>query len=153
MKDMSFGSILHNQVLIAALIAWMMAQSIKLPIDYIKNREWNWALLFSAGGMPSSHSALVVSVALATGLFQGFDSPVFALAVAIAMIVTYDASGVRREAGIHAQKINMLIRDVFEGQPITEDSLKEVLGHTRLEVLAGTLLGIGVSLTYWLIWR
>lgn len=150
---MSLGNIFENQVLIAGLIAWALAQGLKLPIEYFRNHDWNWGLLFSAGGMPSSHSSLMVSVALATGLFHGFDTPIFALAVAIAMIVTYDASGVRREAGIHAQKINMLIQELFKGEPISEEALKEVLGHTRMEVMGGILLGVSVSLILWLIWR
>jgi len=144
--------IFFNPVLISAMLAWMIAQSLKLPLDYMISRRWNWALLFSAGGMPSSHSALATSTALASGLFAGFDSPVFGLAVSVAMVVIYDAAGIRRQAGIHARKINLLVNELFSGQPINEDQLKEVLGHTPLEVIGGIILGVGISLLTWFFW-
>jgi uncharacterized protein len=102
--------------------------------------------------MPSSHSALVTSVMLSIGLFYGFDSPIFALSVAVAMIVIYDAAGVRREAGRHAEKINILINEFFSGQPISEKQLKEVIGHTPAQVLAGTILGLSVAFIFCLFW-
>ena len=97
----------------------------------------------------SFHSALVVSTALAIGLFYGFDTPIFALAVAITMVVTYDATNIRRQAGYHAQKINLLVNELFSGQPISEEQLKEVLGHTPLEVAGGIVLGTAVALLTW----
>ena len=149
---MSFAGLLANRVLITGLIAWSLAQVLKLPVEYLKTREWNWGLLISPGGMPSSHSALVSSIALACGLYVGFDSAIFALAVAIAMVVSYDASGIRRQAGIQAQRINILINEIFSGQPISQKNLKEVLGHTRLEVTGGILLGLAVALVLRLMW-
>jgi acid phosphatase family membrane protein YuiD len=145
-------SLLDNHVLIAGFISWILAQSLKLPIDYCRTHRWNWALLFSAGGMPSSHTALMISTTLAIGLYQGFDSSLFALAVAMTMIVIYDAAGVRRQAGIHAQKINLLINELFTGQPITDTRLKEVLGHTPREVFGGAILGIVDTVIVYLIW-
>lgn len=139
-------SIFDNHVLIAALIAWILAQTVKLPIDYSHHHRWNWALLFSAGGMPSSHTALMISTTLAIGLYSGFDSPVFALGVAMTMVVVYDAAGIRRQAGIHAQKINLLINALFNGEPISDTRLKEVLGHTPGEVFGGAVLGTIVAL-------
>ncbi len=138
-----------NRVLIAGLLAWAIAQSIKVPLEYLHTRKLNWALLISTGGMPSSHSALVVATTLAIGLFYGFDNPLFALAVAITMVVTYDATNIRRQAGMHAQKINVIIEKLFSGLPISEETLKEVLGHTPLEVAGGVTLGIAVSLLTW----
>jgi hypothetical protein len=102
--------------------------------------------------MPSSHSALVASVAHASGLFIGFASPLFALALTLAVIVIYDATGIRRQAGKHAEIINRIVRDTIKGKRTKEKQLKEVLGHTPLEALAGTLLGIGVAQLIWLIW-
>jgi uncharacterized protein len=150
---MNLSALLLNKALIAGLIAWMTAQVIKLPLNYIYTRKWNWALLLTTGGMPSSHSSLMTSTVFAIGLYHGFDNPVFALGVAITMIVTYDAAGVRRQAGIHAQRINLLFDELLKGHPINEKDLREVLGHTPLEVMGGILLGLIVATIQWLIWK
>ncbi len=150
---MPANSIFNNPTLWVALISWVIGQAIKLVTEYISRRRWNWVLLFSAGGMPSSHSALMASVTLSTGLYAGFNSPLFGLAVAISVVVIYDATGIRRQAGIHAQKINMLLNELFSGQPISEEQLKEVLGHTPIEAAGGVVLGIVVALLIWLIWH
>ncbi len=89
----------------------------------------------------------------AIGLYHGFDNPIFALGVAITMIVTYDAAGVRRQAGIHAQRINLLFGELLNGHPVSEKDLREVLGHTPLEVMGGILLGLIVATGQWLIWK
>ena len=136
---------LSNTALIAALIAWSIAQMIKLPLHYLLKKEWDWSLLMSAGGMPSSHSALVVAVTHAIGLTLGFGSPLYALAVVLAMIVLYDATGVRRQAGEHARVINAIVSDLVAGHPLKEEQLKELLGHTPGEVLAGATLGLVVA--------
>lgn len=141
------------RILFTSMLAWTLAQVLKVPFEYWRTRRWNWGLAFSAGGMPSSHSALMVSTTLAIGLYFGFGHALFALATAITMIVVYDAAGVRRQAGIHAQKINLLINELFSGQPITEDQLKEVLGHTPMEVVGGVSLGTTTALLVWLLWR
>ena len=150
---MKLGALLQNQELIAGLIAWLLAQVIKLPLDYLWTRKWNWALLITTGGMPSSHSSLVTGTVFAIGLYNGFDSPLFALGVAITMIVTYDAAGVRRQAGIHAQRINVLFDELLRGHIFSEKDLREVLGHTPLEVAGGILLGIIVATAQWLTWK
>ena len=142
-----------SPVLIAGLAAWSIGQSLKVPIEYLRTHSWNWSLLFSAGGMPSTHSSLMSSITLSVGLFEGFNTPLFALAFAVSMIVMYDATGIRRQAGIHAQKINLLIDELFKGQPISEDTLKEVLGHSPLQVMMGIVLGTTISLITWLIFR
>ena len=148
----AFNQLIGNPVLFISLFAWGLAQFLKVPIEYILYKRLNWALWFSSGGMPSSHSALVCSVMLSIGLFYGFDSPIFALSVAVAMIVIYDAAGVRREAGRHAEKINILINEFFSGQPISEKQLKEVIGHTPSQVIAGVLLGFGTALLFYYSW-
>jgi len=145
------GNILNNDVLICCIIAWFLAQVLKIPVDYWRTQKLHWGLFFSAGGMPSSHSAMMTATTLAIGLFHGFDNPLFGLASAISMIVLYDATGVRRQAGIHAQKINMIIDELLQGHPISEEQLKEMLGHTPIEVAGGTILGIIVALTVWLV--
>ena len=146
-----FG-ILSNPVLIAGFTSWVIAQLIKVPWNYLSTGRWDWVLLLRAGSMPSSHSALVASVAHASGLFVGFASPLFALALTLAAIVIYDATGIRRQAGKHAEIINRIVRDAVKGKRTKEKQLKEVLGHTPLEALAGTLLGIVVAQLIWLIW-
>ena len=145
-----FAGVLHNHVLLTALIAWFIAQILKPQLEYLRNGKWNWGYLLSAGGMPSSHSALMVGATTGIGLHDGFDTSIFALAVAVTMIVVYDAAGVRRQAGIHAHKINILIDELLAGHPISDKQLKEVLGHTPMEVSGGVLLGIVVGVLYWL---
>jgi acid phosphatase family membrane protein YuiD len=150
---MSLGNIFQNHVLVTAFVSWILAQALKIPIDLFQSRQWNWALFFAAGGMPSSHSALVTSTAMAVGLHFGFDSPLFGVATALAMIVVYDATGIRRQAGMQAQKINILIEELLKGHPVSQEHLIEVLGHTPLEALGGVLLGLVVAVGLWLVWR
>ena len=150
---MNLGTIFQNKALIAGVTAWLLAQIIKMPLNYIYTRKWNWALLLTTGGMPSSHSSLMTATVFAIGLYNRFDNPLFALGVAITMIVTYDAAGVRRQAGIHAQRINLLFYELLKGHPINEKDLREVLGHTPLEVMGGILLGLIVATAQWVIWK
>lgn len=149
---MELGALFQNRVLITMMTAWLLAQVIKIPLDYLYTRRWNWALLLSVGGMPSSHSSLLTSATVAIGLYHGFDNPLFALGVAITMVVTYDAAGVRRQAGIHAQRINILVDEVLRGHMFDQSELREVLGHTPLEVTGGVLFGIVVATVMWLVW-
>jgi len=142
-----------NQVLIAALAAWSLAQAVKVPLEFMQTRRWDWVLLLRAGGMPSSHSALVAACAHAIGLYYGFDSPLFALSVVVAMIVIYDATGIRRQAGKHASIINKMINDLASGHPLREEQLREVLGHTPLEALGGTIWGLVIAQALWLVWH
>lgn len=142
-------SFLNNPSLITALSAWLLAQLLKPPLEYLKSRKWSWLYIFSAGGMPSSHSSLMVGATMGIALHEGIDSPAFTIALAISMIVLYDAAGVRREAGKHAEKINILIEELLTGHPISEKELREVIGHTPLEVLGGIILGMIVSFAYW----
>ncbi len=149
---MNLGTIFKNYVLLNALFAWLLAQTIKIPLEYLHTKRWNWGLFFSAGGMPSSHSATMVAVTLGSALFYGFDSPIFALGVAVTIVVVYDAANVRRQAGIQAQKINVLVNELLSGHPISEKDLREVLGHTPVEVIGGILLGVLIAIVTWLIW-
>lgn len=148
---MSISGLFQNPVLNTMLIAWLLAQILKPPMEYLRRGKWNWGYLFSAGGMPSSHSSLMVGATVAIGLHEGFNTAMFALAVAITMIVIYDAAGVRRQAGIHAQKINVLINELLAGHPVSEKQLLEVLGHTPFEVTGGVFLGTSVGILYWLL--
>jgi len=150
---MNMGIILQNHVLLTGLASWILAQAFKIPIDLFQSRHWNWALFFAAGGMPSSHSALVTSTAMAVGLHNGFDNPLFGVATAIAMIVVYDATGIRRQAGMQARQINILVEELLKGHPISQEHLREVLGHTPLEAIGGMLLGLVMAIVLWLVWR
>ncbi len=149
---MNFSAILQNKVFIIGMVAWGLAQVIKIPLDYFRTRHWSWALLFTTGGMPSSHSSLMTAITHAIGLYYGFDNPTFALGVAITMIVTYDAAGVRRQAGIHAQRLNVIFDELLKYHRLNEKELREMLGHTPLEVIGGILFGIIVATVCWLIW-
>ncbi len=150
---MKLLALFQNQPLIAGLAAWLLAQIIKIPLDFFRTGKWNWALLLTTGGMPSSHSSLMTGTVFAIGLYHGFDNPLFALGVAITMIVTYDAAGVRRQAGIHAQRINVLFDELLRGHIFSDKDLREVLGHTPLEVIGGILLGLIVATVQWMIWK
>jgi len=143
---------ISNPMLITALAAWFLSGLLKVPIEYLETKKWNWALWFSPGGMPSSHSALVTAVMLSVGLFDGFNTAAFVVAFTVMMIVVYDAAGVRRQAGFHAEKINAIINELFAGHPIKEEQLNEVLGHTPREVLGGVVTGIVIALGIWALW-
>jgi hypothetical protein len=149
---MNLLAVFQNHVLLSALIAWGLAQGLKIPLDYLQTRRWNWALLLSAGGMPSSHAALVVAAAHAIGLYVGFETPLFGVAVVVCMVVIYDATGIRHQAGIQAQKINVLVNELLAGHPISDKDLREVLGHTPLEALGGFVLGLVVTQLLWFLW-
>lgn len=145
-----------NSVLWWGLAACGVAQLSKLAVELIRHRRWRPAVLLETGGMPSSHSALMTGTAAAIGWSEGFQSPLFALASALSFVVLYDASGVRRAAGLTAQRLNALAERLWEpgspgeGRPGPLPGwgpLKENLGHTRTEVLVGSLLGPLVALT------
>ena len=144
--------VFDNPVFLSAVIAWGLAQIIKVPVEYFRSGKMNWALLLSTGGMPSSHSAIMVGATYGAGLFVGFDSPIFAVVFPITMIVIYDATGVRRQAGFHAEKINLLIRELLSGDFKAEKKLREVLGHTPVEAFFGVLLGLVVPQILWFLW-
>jgi len=142
-------AILLNYPLMAALAAVVLAQFLKVPIFYVARRRWVAGLAFGSGGMPSSHSAAVASLAAAVAVQQGVASAAFAVAVVVSVITMYDAAGVRRQTGLHATVLNRLVRAVPDlrreergGQP-----LREPLGHRPIEVVAGALLGIAVGVS------
>lgn len=143
------NAFLSNQVLWCAVAAWFVAQAIKIPIYRLVEKKWDLGRFFGSGGMPSSHTAFCVSLAIMTGWLAGFDKPEFAVAVVLACIVMYDASGVRRETGLQAEVINDIIEKVFvNGQPITDVELKELVGHTKLEVVGGFIVGVLVAMVF-----
>ena len=144
--ETQFVYILDNAVLAWGLAACGLAQISKLLFELIFKQRWRPSVLIETGGMPSSHSALVTGTAAGVGLQLGFDDPMFALASTIAFIVMYDASGIRRSAGLTAAKVNQISK-VNTNESSTETALKESLGHTKIEVLVGSILGPSVALT------
>jgi uncharacterized protein len=140
------GDILDNRVLLVALVACLIAQALKLVIELVKNRKLNVNVLVNTGGMPSAHSALVTALAAGIGQTAGWASPEFAIAVVFAIIVMYDAAGVRQAAGKQARILNQMIDELFREHPeFHEDRLKELLGHTPVQVIVGSALGITIS--------
>ena len=139
--------LISNSALITALISWFIAQVMKMIIVLIKDRKVNFERLVGSGGMPSSHSALVVSLAMSLGLTEGFDSNIFALGTVFALVVMYDAAGVRRAAGQQAAILNKIVDSFVKSDfSRTEKRHKELLGHTPTQVFAGAILGIAVAL-------
>ena len=143
--ELPFIDILDNAVLAWGLAACGLAQFSKLLFELIFKQRWRPSVLIETGGMPSSHSALVTGTAAGIGLQLGFNDPVFALASTIAFIVMYDASGIRRSAGLTAAKVNQILKD-NSNELSSETTLKESLGHTKIEVLVGSILGPIVAL-------
>jgi uncharacterized protein len=139
-------TILDNRALIAAVVAWAVAQLSKTVYELIRYRKLRFNRLVSPGGMPSSHSALVTGLAAATGRLAGIDSVSFAITFVLACIVMYDAAGVRRAVSIQARILNQMMDEAFQGHPMAEKRLRELIGHTPTQVLVGGLLGVAVGI-------
>lgn len=143
----NFGDIVHNWVLLVSFGASLTAQLLKLIVEFAINRKINFRVLTETGGMPSSHSALVTALATGVGQVKGWDSVEFAIATVFAIIVMYDAAGVRQAAGKQARVLNQIVDEMFQENPeFNEDRLKELLGHTPIQVIVGSALGVAISL-------
>lgn len=136
-----FPALAANHVFQVAFWAWAIAQLLKFPVNILMYGKLDLKRLIGSGGMPSSHSALVMSLAVSVGKHQGWDSPIFAVAAVTAGIVMYDAAGVRRAAGRQAEVLNQIIDELYQGSHISPERLKELIGHTPFEVLMGGILG------------
>ena len=135
--------IFSNRVVQAAALAWAIAQGLKVILTLIISRRFDASRMFGSGGMPSSHSAMTCAMLMVIGFREGFASSVFALAFCFSGVVMYDAAGVRRSTGKNAAVINRLLeRLASDGLVFDEEHLKELVGHTPIQVLAGALLGI-----------
>ncbi len=140
------GLILDNRILLVAIAACLIAQVLKLIIDTIQNGKVSAKVLTTTGGMPSAHSALVTALATGVGQSLGWKSAEFAIAVIFAIIVMYDAAGVRQAAGKQARILNQMVDELFsEDHKFNEEKLKELLGHTPVQVIAGSILGIAIT--------
>ena len=146
--------IITNRILVVGVVSWFLAQVFKCISNLILTKKFSFERLFGDGGMPSGHSATVVSVAVATGLYEGFDSAIFAVAMIVAIVVMHDAMNVRYQAGKQAELLNGMA-EMFEKVTGTdlpnEEKLKELLGHTPLQVAAGCVLGVATAVIMYLI--
>ena len=136
-----------NIILTLAVLAWAAAQILKVVVVFIQNKKVDWNMILSGGGMPSSHSAFVCACASSTGYTCGWSSPMFALAASFAFIVMYDAANVRHAAGEQAKILNYIMENWTELRPnFLVKNLKELLGHTPLQVFFGALLGLAIGI-------
>lgn len=143
-----FREFFQNRVLFAAVLAWLVAQGIKVLLEWLLHGKFSTERIWGAGGMPSAHSATVCALTVSMARFHGVSSPVFALSVVFAFVTIYDAMGVRRETGEHARLLNKYLnrlKSEEKGDDPEDIELKEFIGHTPMEVLAGVLLGILVG--------
>lgn len=148
-----FDEIITNKVLIIPLLSWAIAQVLKVILKFMRKKQLDLSLLVASGGMPSSHAAFVVSLATSVALIEGLGSVVFGISAIFALVVIFDAAGVRRSVGQQSVILNRILREFRERRPITElgHDLKELVGHTQLQVLMGVLLGIVVSWSWLMI--
>lgn len=137
--------LLNNKSLMTCVTAWFIAQLLKIIITFYKTRKIDMTRFVGSGGMPSSHTSFVTALATSIGKIYGWSSPLFAISVCFAIIVMCDAAGVRRAAGYQAKVLNMIIDDLAHHKPLGNERLKELLGHTPKEVLAGAILGIAIT--------
>ena len=143
-----WNEILSNQVLVSAVAGWIVAQVLKTMLDFALNRTINWERMVGSGGMPSSHSATVCGLTTAAALHYGVSSFEFAVCFVLSMVVMYDATGVRRETGKQAKLLNSILREkpLKLNAEVLQEKLKEYVGHTPLQVVAGAILGICLAL-------
>ena len=151
-----FKPILSNSILFCTLSSWLIAQFLKIIIELLnkkkmKTKDLIFRALFGTGGMPSSHSAAISSVAVSIGMKEGFDSPLFAFALLMVIIIIRDATGVRLSAGKQAEAINKILTKIHLTDKMPYSKVKEVRGHTPLETFVGAIIGILVSLGMYLI--
>ena len=144
MKDI-FTQIISNKIFVTTLSAWVIAQTVKVTIGVIREKRFDFRWFVGTGGMPSSHAAGASCLATAIGLEYGFNSVYFALAAAFAIVVMFDAQGVRRASGKQARILNKVMEDIYWQGRIQENRLRELIGHTPVEVIAGFLLGIIIA--------
>jgi len=136
----------EGQAFLAVFMAWILAQSIKVLLGVIRERRFNFKWLVSTGGMPSTHSAAVAALSTVVGLYYGFGSIIFAITLVFTLIIMFDAAGVRRNVGRQATVLNQIIDDIYEKGAVADTRLKELLGHTPVEVFMGAAIGILVVL-------
>ncbi|MBU0700408.1 divergent PAP2 family protein [bacterium] len=141
-----FIILLKSKIFFPVFFAWFTAQLLKVIIYAVINKRFNFKLLLGSGGMPSSHSATVMALTTAVGRTQGWEDPLWVITLAFALITMTDAVGVRRAAGQQAKVLNKMLDEFWTEGKIGETRLRELLGHTPVEVIVGALLGIGIAI-------
>jgi acid phosphatase family membrane protein YuiD len=137
--------LVHNPTFWSAFLAWMAAQAIKLLTNFVQTRKFDFSYFVSTGGMPSAHSAMVCGLTASVAIREGTDGALFATTLAFALVVMFDAQSVRRAAGQQARLLNQIVEQLMRTHHVPREKLGELLGHTRMEVAAGMLLGICVA--------
>lgn len=140
------SELFNNAILISAVAAWLIAQIIKVIVNVVLFKKVNLKLILSSGGFPSAHSAAVSALSFGIAKYYGWDSPIFAVSVVFSSVVLYDAAGVRRAAGKQAAVLNQLVERLQAIPNFDQNRLKELIGHTPLEVVGGVCVGIIVGL-------
>lgn len=135
-----------NYILWTSVVAWIVAQTVKITLGIVREKRFNFRWFVGTGGMPSSHASGVSALATSIGVTYGFDSALFAVTMIFTLIVLFDAQGVRLSAGKQAEILNKMLEDIYWKKKLDEEKLKQFLGHTPVEVIAGMFLGIIVSL-------
>ena len=139
--------LMENRILWVGALSWLVAQALKVILTLIVEKRLDWSRMFGLGGMPSSHTSVVVGVTVAVGVRMGFSSATFAVSAALALITMTDAMGVRRQAGKQAAVLNRVVQELVEnGGDLPEETLKELLGHSPLQVFVGALLGLVIAI-------
>ena len=139
------NQIIKNRIFMTTLSAWIIAQIIKVTIGVIKEKKFDFRWFVGTGGMPSSHAAGASCLSAVIGLEYGFNSVYFALAASFAIVVMFDAQGVRRASGRQARILNKIMEDIYWQKRIHDNQLRELIGHTPIEVIAGFLLGVIIA--------
>ncbi len=140
-----FSELFSNKVLWATLLAWIVAQTAKVTLAARQRHRFDVRWFLGTGGMPSAHSAGVAALAAAVGLRVGFETAIFAVAIIFALVTMFDAQGVRRAAGRQAIALNKIVDELYARGQVSEERVKELLGHTPVEVLVGAVLGLVVA--------
>jgi len=139
-------SFLSNNVFWIGFWGWLITQSLKIVLNTIRERRFNFAWIITTGGMPSSHAGGVCSMTAALGLKEGFGSSIFAFAVIFSFVVMFDAQTSRRSIGKQAEILNTMMDDLYAGRPISDKKIKAFMGHTPVEVFVGALMGVLIAL-------
>lgn len=148
-SDSIFAQLGRNRIFVASLTSWFVAQVLKVLIGFLRVGRFNFKWLISSGGMPSSHVAMSMCLTVSIGLYYGFDSGLFAMALGFAMITMFDAQGVRWHSGKQAEALNRILEDIYSRKGIQEAPLKQLIGHTPVEVYAGGALGILMAILFY----